>query len=321
MASLELASLHDIPQLVVLWNKSFGSNWPLTEQLLRQTLQHDPFYEPEGHFVLRENDAIIGWALCKSNRGVGTELGRFQNGGGIGALCVHPAYQRRGLGTQLLRACEKHLQENNSPLTTLYFPHHLLPGIPEDCAAAIAFFKSHGYKGFQPSVDMWRDLSDYEIPEKALEAIKRNPTVELRRAREDETNRVLDFVSREFPGGWTYSVSNHFRRGGKASDLVVAVENSEVIGFCHTTDWRNDWLLPSVYWHQLLGEQWGGLGPIGIGREHRKRGLGLALCAVSVEELKRAGVGQMAIDWTTLIDFYAQMGFTVWKTYLGAEKS
>ena len=317
---LEHASTNDIPQIVALWNAAFGANWPLTENLLRQTLQHDPWYEPEGHFVIRENGEIVGWALCKSNRLVGPELGRFQNRGGIGGLCVHPNYQRHGIGTRLLQACEKHLQQNDSPLTTLYFPHHLLPGIPEDCTSAIEFFKSHGYTGFKPCVDMKRDLFEYSIPDKALAAIAQNPTVELRRARDDEANRVLDFVAREFPGGWTYSTRNHFARGGKASDIVVAVENSEVIGFCHTTDWRNSWLLPNVYWHQLLGERFGGLGPIGIGKEHRKRGLGLAICAVAVEELKRAGVQQMAIDWTTLIDFYAQLGFTVWKTYLQAEK-
>ncbi len=318
--SLEHASLEDIPQLVALWNNAFGANWPLTEQLLRQTLEHDPFYEPEGHFVWRENEEIVGWALCKSNRKVGPELGRFENRGGIGALCVHPDFQRRGLGTQLLRACEDHLQKNHSPLTTLCFPHHLLPGIPEDCASGVAFFKSHGYTGFHECVDLSRDLIEYSIPEKALNAMQQNPSVDLRRGREEEHEKIIAFVSREFPGGWTYSTKNHFARGGKASDIVVAVENSEVIGFCHTTDWRNSWLLPNVYWHELLGEHYGGLGPIGIGKEHRKRGLGLAICAVAVEELKRAGVEKMAIDWTTLIDFYAQMGFTVWKTYLQAEK-
>lgn len=320
MISLESASLQAIPQLVALWNDAFA-NWPLTERLLRQTLENDPFHEPEGHFVARDNGAIIGWALCKSNRKVGPELERFQNRGGIGALCVHPQYQRRGIGTQLLQACETYLQSNGSPLTTLYFPHHLLPGIPADSASGLAFFKKHGYEGFTPCVDLWRELSTYELPAKAVVALAKNPTVEVRRARNEEANRVLDFVSREFPGGWTYSIKTHFARGGQASDIVVSVEDSEVIGFCHTTDWRNDWLLSNVYWHPLLGEHFGGLGPIGIGAEHRKRGLGLALCAVAVEELKRAGVETMAIDWTTLIDFYGQMGFTVWKTYLQGEKS
>lgn len=320
MAFLEPASLQDIPHLVALWNKAFGANWPLTERLLRQTLENDPFYEPEGHFVARENSAIVGWALCKSNKLVGPELGRFQNRGGIGALCVHPDFQRRGVGTQLLERCEDYLRKHDSPLTTLYFSHHLLPGIPADSPSGVAFFKRHGYEGFTPCVDMWRELLTYELPEKAVAAMQQNPTVEIRRAREDEANRVLDFVSREFPGGWTYSTKAHFARSGKASDIIVAVEKSEVIGFCHTSDWRSSWLMPNIYWHELLGERFGGLGPIGIGAEHRKRGLGLAICAVAVEELKRAGVEKMAIDWTTLVDFYGQMSFTVWKTYLQAEK-
>jgi hypothetical protein len=49
--------------------------------------------------------------------------------------------------------------------------------------------------------------------------------------------------------------------------------------------------------------------------------LGLALCAVAVDDLKRRGVEQMAIDWTTLIAFYEQLGFSVWKRYLIASKA
>jgi GNAT superfamily N-acetyltransferase len=287
---------------------------------LRQTLESDPFYEPEGNFVLREGEQIVGWCLCKANLRVGPELGRFQNRGGIGALCVHPHYQRSGLGTQLCDAAEEYLRHNGSPLTTLYFPHHLLPGIPSECEPAIAFFRARGYSAFTPCFDMHRNLNEYSIPDKARLAIQHNPSVELRRARDDERDQVLSFVEREFPGGWTYSTRRHFAQGAPASDFVVAVENELVIGFCHTADWRSTWLLPNIYWGALLGERYGGLGPIGIAREHRKRGLGLALCAVAVQELKEAGVEQMCIDWTTLESFYAQLGFEVWKRYFQGEK-
>jgi GNAT superfamily N-acetyltransferase len=147
-----------------------------------------------------------------------------------------------------------------------------------------------------------------------------NPTVELRPAHEDEKDALIAMVEREFPGGWPYSTHGHFARGGAASDIIIASENNEVIGFCHTADFNSSWLLPGTYWYPLLGSRYGGLGPIGIAKEHRKRGLGLALCAVAVDYLKQRGVERMAIDWTTLVAFYEQLGFAVWKRYLMASK-
>lgn len=319
MIIIEQADENDVPLLVALWNASFGPQWPLSERLLRQTLS-DPWQEEEGHLVARDGNRVVGWVLCKSMKNADA-LPRFQNRGGIGALCVHPDFQRQKIATQLLDRAEAWLRSQGATPSTLYFPHHLLPGIPVECEAAIALFRKRGYEGFHPCVDLWRDLEDYQMPERARTAIEANPSVELRPAREEESAAIIEMVEREFPGGWPYSTRGHFNRGGLASDIIVAAENGEVIGFCHTADWRSPWLLPSVYWHPLLGANYGGLGPIGIARAHRKRGLGLALCAVAVEDLKARGATRMAIDWTTLVAFYEQMGFTVWKRYLQATKS
>ena len=326
---IEEAQPGDFPQLIEVWNQSLGANWPLTEQLLRQSFESE-FHEPQGVFVARdlehrvldvlETSSIVGWIWARSNKLVGEELGRFAGRGGIGALCVLPQFQHRGIATQLCDAAENYLSANNSPLTTLIYPAHLLPGVPLDCASAIHLFEKRGYKRAGEHHDLRRSLIEYSMPPKAVAAMQNNASVEIRRAREDEAQAVQDFVAQEFPGGWTYSTQNYFRHGGVSSDFVVAVENNEIIGFCHTADFRSSRLLPSTYWHRSLGEKFGVLGPIGMAREHRKRGLGLALCAHSVQILKDAGVEAMAIDWTTLVDFYGQMGFTVWKSYVQMEK-
>ena len=321
MIALTHATREDTPALVDLWNAAFGPDFPLTERLLRQTVEGDPFYEAAGTWVARDEERIVGWVLSKSMQSAGPELGRFQGRGGIGALCVHPDYQRRGIGTQLLENAEVYLRAAGVKPNTLYFPHHILPGIPTGNEAAIALFRKRGYTGFHECVDLWRDLEDYAIPAKANAALERNPDVELRPARAGEADAVLAMVAREFPGGWTYSTRRHFQTGGAAADIIIAVEGGEVLGFCHTADWRSPWLLPSTYWYPFLGENYGGLGPIGLAAAHRKRGLGLALCAVAVADLKRRGVRRMGIDWTTLIDFYGQLGFTVWKRYLQAEQA
>ena len=291
----------------------------MTERLIRQTLEQDPYFEPEGSMAAREGERIVGWALCKSMRLAGPEVGRFQKRGGIGALCVHPDYQRRGIGSQLLDGAEAHLRANESKITTLYFPHHFLPGIPEGNEAAMALFKKRGYTATGAAADLWRELSDYQLPEKVVAALKNNPTVEIRPGKPEEAEAIIAMVTREFPGGWTYSIKRHFREGGKASDIIVVAEGAEIIGFCHTADWNSKWLLPNVYWHKLLGDRYGGLGPLGMAAEHRKRGLGLAVTAMGVADLKWRGVERMAIDWTGLVTFYEMLGFRVWKRYVQLE--
>ncbi len=309
----------DIPALLDLWNACLP-NFPLSEQLLQQSIIDDPHYEREGCFIVRENEHIIGWVMSKSMRNAGSEVGRFQNRGGIGALCVHPERQRRGIGTQLIEQAENWLQQNGSPLTTLYFPHHLVCGVPIECEAALKLFRQRGLNQWHETYDLKRDLRDFQIPPQVLAALRENPDVEIRALKESESVQLMEFVLREFPGAWDYSTRDHFRHGGMPSDFIVAVEKGVIIGFCHTNDFHSTRLISSTHWHPLLGKNYGGLGPIGIAKAERKRGLGLALCAVAVDDLKKRGVESMCIDWTSLLDFYGKLGFTVWKTYLQGER-
>lgn len=307
-------SRDDADEIVALWNASFGPNWPLAKRLLLQSIDGDPYYENEGAWLARDGSTLVGYVLSKSMKSAGPEWGRFEKRGGIGALCVHPDYRRRGIGSTLLQKAEQFLEAHGSPRTLLYYPHHLLPGVPMELVESRAFFENHGFTGGSDCYDLKRDLAEYTVPEKVLIALKANPEVEIRPAREDEKDAVIEMVAREFPGGWTYSTRFVFGHG-KASEVIIAVEKGEVFGFCLTADFNSNYLLPSTYWFPLLGEKFGGLGPIGLAKEHRKRGLGLALCALAVQDLKERGVQTMVIDWTNLVSFYEKLGFVVWKQY------
>lgn len=310
------AALAAVPQLCAVWNAAYDPGWPLTERLLTQCLGDDPLFEPEGLFVARSGGAIIGWVLSKTNAAGGPEIGRFAGRGGIGAWCVEPAHQHQGTGTTLLARAEEFLRAAGCVPSTLYYPFHLTPGVPAECASALSILEERGYTATGRHSDLHCDLTGWQMPEKAVAGIAKNPTVELRPARADEADAVCEFVEREFPGPWTYTIRNHFAFGGAPSDIIIAAEAGAVIGFCITGDFNSKRLIPSTYWYPQLGDHFGGLGPIGIGRDQRKRGLGLAICAAAVQDLKSRGVTAMAIDWTGLIDFYGLLGFTVWKRYV-----
>jgi GNAT superfamily N-acetyltransferase len=326
MNGITLAPGHpgDNEALLALWNAVLPA-FPLSQRLLSQTLA-DPYFEPEGHLVARHDasNTIVGWVLCKSMAGAGPEVGRFQNRGGVGALCVAPDFQGRGLGKYLLARADQHLWVNGSILSTLYFPHHLLPGIPAECAAARGLFESFGCTNWHETYDLQRDLAGYEVPPEVRATMQRESGVEIRPAREGEADAVIAFVEREFSGPWAYSTRGHFAAGLPARDFVVAVEGDEVTGFCHVADDTAARLIPSTHWFPALSgtrnKRWGGLGPIGVAREVRGRGLGLALCALAVEELQARGVESMGIDWTSLRDFYGKLGFATWRTYLQGER-
>jgi len=320
MFTISPATPDDIPALADLWNAAFGPEFPATERLLRQPLEHDKYLEPGGNLVARDGVRIVGWVLSKSMAHVGEPMAAYRGRGGIGAICVHPEYQRRGIGSLLADRAEAHILAAGSKLGTLYFPHHLLPGIPIENAPAIAFFKNRGYTGGGKCHDLWRDLTDYAVPDKVWRALEENPDAEIRPALLEEKHAIQEMVTREFSAGWSYSTHFHFAHGGRASDVIVLVERGEIVGFCHTVDFTSSWLLPSVYWHELLGPLYGGLGPIGLAKAHRGRGLGLALTALAVQDLKKRGVARMGIDWTGILDFYGQLGFTVWKTYSQVNK-
>jgi predicted N-acetyltransferase YhbS len=57
-----------------------------------------------------------------------------------------------------------------------------------------------------------------------------------------------------------------------------------------------------------------------VSEDVRGLGLGLALVAAGVSYLHAKGVRDCSIDWTSLLDFYGQLGFTPWKSYYSMEK-
>lgn len=96
-----------------------------------------------------ENGEMIGF--------VAAETRPHENADWIATLCVHPAYQRRGIGSQLLEACESQLSMPSIRLC-----------VRANNNAAIHMYQRAGYLFIDTWWKYYRDGADALIMEKRL---------------------------------------------------------------------------------------------------------------------------------------------------------
>jgi GNAT superfamily N-acetyltransferase len=76
------------------------------------------------------------------------------------------------------------------------------------------------------------------------------------------------------------------------------------------------WWQADIRWLAVLGEQTGGIGPLGVVESMRRRGIGLALAARVTEVLRERGLEKSYIGWTWLVDWYGRLGYQIWQEYI-----
>ncbi len=308
--------------VISLWNRCIGPSYPLTERLFVQQVLGDPFAQREGNIVALDGRRVVGWVLSRCLREVPASLSRYRGRASLGALCVDPDYRLRGIGSRLYEQAKRFLAAHGATtISVTRYPGHLTPGIPSEAPDLKAFFHRRGFREWAEACDLRRRLDEYPVEFDAeAEWQPAGEHVNLRPARSDEEAAIMEFLGREFPGGWEYEVARYFESGGDPADCLLAMTTGTIVGFCRTFTPESRLLGGSTHWFPLLGKRWGGLGPIGISAALRGRGLGRTLLRYSVTSLKRRGIEDAVIDWTVLVDFYARVGFTVWKRYWQGRK-
>jgi GNAT superfamily N-acetyltransferase len=298
--------------IVSLWNASFAGDFPMDLRLWRQNVDNCDRTDFGGTWVAVCNGRAAGCVVTK----------RPSN---IGAIFVAPDFRRQGIGTELLKLAVGGLMlDRGTKMVAGQDYQHFFPGIPETCLAAQALFTANGWN-INPSGAAWdlkRSLDDYRIsPDIAarIDELAAQGFV-LRPCDEADVDSLFAHIAANFSERWLAETKQRVDMEPNPGEIIVAVRGGEVVGFCQTFSTASAKLGPSIYWRELLGAEYGGLGPIGVAKEVRKIGLGLALLAYSVDQIRKSGATQMVIDWTVLLDFYGRIGFEPWKRYLPASR-
>lgn len=305
----------DAPALVALWNRALGARFPLSARLWGQSVEGDPNWRAGDGLVLRLPDGTIaGFALTRRfhQREHYPAMAPIFDLGWIMALVIAPELSGQGYGGQLVAAAEAHLRQQGATHCDLGGSlGHFLPGPPADDERALRFWQRHGYQPDRLVHDLHRSLFDWQTTPLDLPGGWRCAA-----GQPGQEGALLAFLDTSFRGRWHYHLADSLAHGASIEDVAMLFTPEDTVaGFVATWHAASPLLGPATNWHPALGSNFGGIGPLGIAAVARGHGRGLAVVAAAVTLLHRRGVVECAIDWTTLTDFYARLGFVPWRSY------
>jgi ribosomal protein S18 acetylase RimI-like enzyme len=162
----------DPPGLVQTWNEVFterGAARLRHSSVLERHVLAKPYFDPAGLILAEEEGRTVGFVHAAFGPNSRESL-LSRSVGIICVLAVRPAFQKRGIGTELLTRAEAYLKERGSqtiyagmmrPLAPFYFGLYGgsdLPGILASDAVAAPFLEAHGYKVGETSIVFQRAL-------------------------------------------------------------------------------------------------------------------------------------------------------------------
>jgi GNAT superfamily N-acetyltransferase len=306
----------DGPEIFELYQATLGDRWPLRYDLFRKVTTDHAFYRPGDHFVAGASGRLVGFAATQILRPEPVPNAM----GGLEMIFVSPSYRRQGVGRALHNAALDRLRKTGMRSIRLGGGGllRLWPGIPDDCNESQAFFKKMGWRNFSRCCDLVRDVRSYQVPEDLIQRMSASG-IDLHPASMDEMPAILAFEHSQFPG-WYREYAYKTALGEQDEILVAWQEGKGVVGSLMMFSPHSRLLSVNLVWKELLGEEVGGMGAVGVLESERGRGIGQALVAWGTEVLQQRGVGNAMIDWTGLVDFYGKVGYKPWRWYTASER-
>lgn len=294
----------DLDTLAGICGRAFPAKYGVTREKIRESLLRDPAFAADCSFKLRDPQTgkIIGFLGAK----ISNDQALYPNTAWISLMVVDPPEQNRGWGRLMLLHLETLLREKGIEKVHVGQDfQNFFSGIPEPSEEKAELFRRAGY--------ILNDTLHYDLEaeldgNQALGRFDPAPFEEsfrLESLNPSETELLLDFVDREFPGRWHMELKQALEAGKDPEQAVVLWDQkrTKILGYC------------------LVGldpQGRSGLGPIGIAKEIRGNHVGDYLLYGGLTQLKKLGASRVNIDWTILVKFYGQFDFLPERTYLAA---
>ncbi|HVL38020.1 MAG TPA: GNAT family N-acetyltransferase [Fimbriimonadaceae bacterium] len=313
-----------VNDLVELWKECYPEKYWVSPELFKANTIESPLFDWGASSVeLGINGTPLGFVVVKKCASPRLWKGQDPDQAHVCAC----AFKEPQVGVDLFSFVKRLLR--NRGIYRLVFgqdSRHFFPGCPSDCQSLRDFLIIEGFQEGAEAVDLERDVTDYAPPPAvAIESGAHSNEYALRDregaeatvrpiAQEDQAALRI-FLNREFPGRWAYDTLNKIDLEERSDFVYGLFYEGTLHGFATTQDWTHRLPVGGGVWNLALGDRWGALGPIGVSRRVRGKGLGNGLLAAALNGLRERGARRTIIDWTALAPFYERHGFEITRTY------
>jgi GNAT superfamily N-acetyltransferase len=302
-------------KVLTLWNSNIGEDYPLTRELLIQNTYEDENLFNDGSFLVWDNDRLVAFIFTKLWNGK-MKITDYKKTGWIQVVLVDESYRNKGIGTQLLKRVEEEMKKRGKRRILLgRDTFNYFPGVPARHKRVKEWFLEKGYINKGKVYDLFKKY-DYSNDCKKIDYSPYNICI----LKKYERDKLISFLKRAFPGRWEYEAVKYFEKGGTGREFLVARESDKIIGFCRVNDSDSKVIGNNVNWKNRYNGKLGGIGPIGVDKEYKRKGIGKSLIEYGVSMLNQRGIENILIDWTTLTDYYSKFGFEISESYYQLEK-
>lgn len=215
-------------------------------------------------------------------------------------LCVLPEYQKKGIGTRLLKQSEEFIKEQGyEEILTGGVSSGLFIGAPEK---SVVFFEKHGFRFIGECEEMKCSIQNFcvdnyalPVPEKTSFGWYQGSMGELEKAVADVEEDWVKYFDEN-------------------SNVFCGWYNNEIASFC-IVHYDSECILSNGK------NKVGTIGCVGTIHKHREKGIGLRMVALASEELKKQKCDLCFIHFTGVASWYAKLGYeTFLKEYFGIKK-
>lgn len=311
----------DFDALEKVWRAYFPPRWAVDAEIIRLNTVESPVFDWGASAIAIPEGAPSGFVAVKRSGSPTLWKGSDHDQAHLSAI----VFDEANVGVDLLAEAKRNLR--NRGFHRLVFgqdSRHFFAGCPADLGNLRSFLTVEGFEEGEGDIfDLESDLGDYEPKKGCLDVLGDwpgclSPAVDkpvVRPVEAKEAAQLEEFLKREFPGRWLYDTMSKIALESTTDFVYGLYVDGRIEGFSSTQNAAHKVPVNACVFHEAMGPNWGGLGPIGVSAAVRGKGLGDALLGASLLGLQRRGVRQTVIDWTGLVDFYGGHGFKVTRRY------